>query len=251
MTLDILIMSLAVFGAAALQAATGIGFGVVAGPILLAMLNSGDAIQISILMNLLIAVILAPSLRGEVDWKLLKWLLAGTALGMPVGLFVFLSVSILKLKIIAAVAVLLAMVFVIRNLLASRRSSSGTGQDPNPPVMSSLPMGVVSGLMGGSLAMPGPVPAGWMSASGYGKATVRATILMLFVFSYAAALLLQFPLVGIKAGTYWISLLLVPSTVVGIGVGKALTTYISERTFSWLVVVTLVLTAGLLLVTIV
>ena len=57
-----LILNLAVFGAAALQSATGIGFGVIAGPVLLIALNDGAAIQISILLNLLIAVILTPSL---------------------------------------------------------------------------------------------------------------------------------------------------------------------------------------------
>lgn len=244
-------MSLAVFGAAALQAATGIGFGVVAGPILLAILNSGDAIQVSILMNLLIAAVLAPSLRTEVDWKLLKWLLAGTAIGMPIGLFVFLSVDIVKLKLMAALAVLLAMGFVLRNLIRQHRDASVINPNPSPPVSRSLPMGVISGVMGGSLAMPGPVPAGWMSAVGYGKAAIRASILMLFVFSYAAALLLQFPLVGIKTETYWLSLMLVPPTLIGIGVGRALTRFISERTFSWLVVVTLALTAALLLITII
>ncbi len=60
MDLDFLILNVAVFGAAALQSATGIGFGVIAGPVLLIALNSGSAIQISIILNLLIASILAP-----------------------------------------------------------------------------------------------------------------------------------------------------------------------------------------------
>ena len=35
MDLDFLILNIAVFGAAALQSATGIGFGIIAGPVLL------------------------------------------------------------------------------------------------------------------------------------------------------------------------------------------------------------------------
>lgn len=250
MSEEFLILSLAVFGASTLQAATGIGFGVVAGPILLAMLNSGAAIQISILMNLLIALALAPSLRAEVDWKLLKWLAIGTLIGMPLGLAVFLSISIFKLKIIAALAVLLALGFVLRNMFFGRNGAGGKAPRAAPSLSQTLPVAAISGLMGGALAMPGPVPAGWMSAIGYGKARVRATMLMLFVFSYSAALLLQILLAGISRDTFWTSFQLVPAAIAGILIGKALSGLISERVFSWLVVATLVLTAGLLFVSV-
>ena len=52
MELEIVVLMVAVFGASALQSATGIGFGVIAGPILLILLNDGSAIQISIVLNL-------------------------------------------------------------------------------------------------------------------------------------------------------------------------------------------------------
>lgn len=57
-----LFMAIAVFGASALQSATGIGFGVIAGPVLLIVLNSRAAIQISIGLSLMIAAVLVPSL---------------------------------------------------------------------------------------------------------------------------------------------------------------------------------------------
>ncbi len=247
MTQQIVIMSLAVLGAATLQAATGIGFGVIAGPILLAMMNSGDAIQISILMNLLIALVLVPSLRAHTDWRLLKWLAAGTLIGMPLGLIVFLNISILKLKLLAALAVLLALGFVLRGMLSARGRARGQGR-PDPSVWQSLPVGAVSGLMGGALAMPGPVPAGWMSAAGYGKAAVRASILMLFVFSYGAALVLQIWLAGIARDTWITGFQLAPAAIAGIFIGKALSHRISELVFSWLVAATLVLTAGMLFI---
>ena len=83
---ELLILSIAVFGASVLQAATGIGFGVVAGPLLLIVLNDSAAIQVSVALNLLIAVILAPSLWRIADRKLLPSLLIGLAVGSPIGL---------------------------------------------------------------------------------------------------------------------------------------------------------------------
>ncbi len=59
---EILVLGIAVFGASALQSATGIGFGIIAGPALLIVLNDGSAIQVSVMLNLLIALLLAPTL---------------------------------------------------------------------------------------------------------------------------------------------------------------------------------------------
>ena len=82
----VLALHLAVFVASFFQAATGIGFGLLAGPIILMVTNNGSAIQISILLSLLIALVLAPSLYGSTDKTLLKRLLIGTLPGLPLGI---------------------------------------------------------------------------------------------------------------------------------------------------------------------
>ena len=82
---EFLVLGLTIFSAAALQSATGIGFGVIAGPVLLVVLNDNSAIQISIILNLLIALLLAPSLRQKADRRLLAQLLIGLAVGSPLG----------------------------------------------------------------------------------------------------------------------------------------------------------------------
>jgi len=95
--------------------------------------------------------------------------------------------------------------------------------------------------MGGILAMPGPVPAAWMSARAYDKDTIRATILVMFVVAYGFALLLQLALAGISANTVRLTALLVPSTVAGIVVGKFLSQRISEAVFRRLLTIVLAL----------
>ncbi len=115
MDLDFLILNVAVFGAAVLQSATGIGFGVIAGPVLLIALNSGSAVQISIILNLLIASILAPSLWRQADRQLLARLLIGLAIGSPVGLLIFLNMDIVALKAFAGLAVAYTLFLILRN----------------------------------------------------------------------------------------------------------------------------------------
>ncbi len=238
---QLLVLSIAVFGASVLQSATGIGFGVVAGPLLLIVLNDGAAIQVSVVLNLLIAVILAPSLWRRSDKNLLRDLLIGLAVGSPIGLVMFLYADIALLKIFAGAVVLFTLLLLLRGNRADAASASAGAGRPEKVVV-----GFVAGVMGGILAMPGPVPAAWMSARGYNKDTIRATILVMFVVAYGFALLLQLALVEISAYTVRLTALLVPSTVAGIVVGKILSERISEAIFRRLLTIVLALTVAFL-----
>ena len=238
---EFLVLNFAVFGASALQSATGIGFGVIAGPVLLIALNDGSAIQISIVLNLLIAVLLTPSLWQQADRRLLPNLLLGLAIGSPLGLLIFLGTDIVFLKAFAGLAVLFTLIL---TLLANRAPSHPL--QAAPAKVEQISIGVMAGIMGASLAMPGPIPAAWMSTRGFGKETIRATILLMFVFAYAIALVLQFGLAGIGADTFRLCVMLAPSTVVGILVGRLLSSRLTERTFRWLLVIILASTTIIL-----
>ena len=244
MAQQILVLGIAIFGASALQSATGIGFGVIAGPVLLIVLNDGAAIQISVVLNLLIALLIAPSLRQKSDRRLLKSLLIGLAIGSPLGLLIFLHMDIALLKSFAGLVVLITLFLVLRG---ARASSPLQGDAAGR--FEQVSIGVIAGIMGSSLAMPGPVPAAWMSARGFDKDTIRATILVMFVVAYTIALLLQFSLAGISTDSLRLTAMLVPSTIAGILVGQFLSSRISEPTFRWLLTIILALTAILLFAT--
>jgi uncharacterized membrane protein YfcA len=246
MDLDFLILNIAVFGAAALQSATGIGFGVIAGPVLLIALNDGSAVQISIILNLLIASILAPSLWQQADRQLLARLLIGLAIGSPVGLLIFLNMDIVFLKAFAGVAVAYTLFLILRNNRAPSHAPTLATKSTEQ-----ISIGALSGIMGASLAMPGPISAAWMSARGFSRETIRATILVMFVFAYVVALALQFGLAGIGTDAMQLSAMLVPSTIIGILVGRSLVSRVTEQTFRYLLVIILASTAIILFSTLI
>ena len=231
---EFLVLGLAVFGASALQSATGIGFGIIAGPVLLVVLNDGAAIQISIVLNLFIALLLAPSLRRNANRRLLGNLLIGLVIGSPLGLLIYLSMDIALLKAFAGLVVLFTLFSVVRSKRALSRPLDQTAGK-----IEQISIGIIAGTMGGSLAMPGPIPAAWMSARGFDKETIRATILVMFVFAYVVALVLQIALAGISTDSLRLCVILGPPTVAGILLGRFLNTHISERTFHWLLVIIL------------
>ena len=233
-----LLLALVVAAAAALQAATGIGFGVIAGPVLLMVLDSGAAIQISILLSLLIAGVLTPALWPQVEQGVLKGLLAGGVLGLPLGVGVFLWMELAWLKLLAALAVAFTLGFVLRGGRAARPAAG----HPGPGGWQALGIGVCSGVMGGSLAMPGPLPAAWMTARHFSPAAVRATILALFVFSYLAALLLQMAWAGAGGQELWQHAWLGAPTLAGVGLGRLLVRRMTARRFRGILIVILAAT---------
>lgn len=244
MDLEFFILHFAVFSAALLQAATGIGFGVIAGPIILIALNDGSAIQISILLSLLIAVVLTPSLIKSVDRTLLPRLLVGTVIGLPIGMAVFVLVTVDLLKVLAGAAVLFMAYLATKALIGSRPNGAGAVSDAR---LQDLGVGVLSGAMCAGLAMPGPVVAARMMTRGQSKGATRATILVLFVFSYIAAIAVQAVTVGVAMPTLSLTATLAPATLLGVLVGKISAGRISEKLFRWTIVVILIATAGSLL----
>ena len=76
-----------IFAASSLQAATGIGYGVIAGPVFLIIFNGVEALQLSVTHNLAIAVLLFPFLRAHVNGALLVTLVPGSVLGLLTGFF--------------------------------------------------------------------------------------------------------------------------------------------------------------------
>lgn len=238
MELEIIALHAAVLGAALLQAATGIGFGVLAGPVVLLVMDSGAAVQVTILLSFLIALVLSPGLWRQIDRALLGRLILGTLAGLPVGIFIFLQVSVDWLKLLAALAVLF-MALTAAGVLGGDGRRNAERKD--------LAVGVLSGAMSAGLAMPGPVVAAHMAARAQSKTQIRATVLALFIVSYAAAFGLQLLLAGTERQTLDLTATLLPATLAGVLLGRLLADRVGERLFRRLIVVLLAATAlGLL-----
>ena len=240
---EFFLLNVVVLVASALQSATGIGFGVIAGPILLIVLNDGSAIQISIALNLLIAVILSPFLWKNIDRLILRNFVVGLLIGSPLGLLVFLVIDVTVLKAIAGIGILLTLYITLKGI-RSRKQGPAAGKSQQ------IPVGVVAGIMGVCLAMPGPIPAAWMSARAFDEETIRATILAMFVVSYAIAMGLQYAIVGFGADAFKLSYLLAPATLLGILTGHLVSSRITGIAFRRILVAILASTVLVLFSTI-
>lgn len=240
-TVTFLMLSCAVFGASLLQAATGIGYGVIAGPILLVALNGSEAIQISTIHNLAIALLLFPFVRTSVNTRLLRLLIIGSACGILAGFYIQSNFDVWVLKIASAVMVS----FVAWTLARDMRSANLTRKSHG--AKEATLVGLIAGIMGGMLAMPGPVAATWMSVRGYPKQEVRATILVFFILAYGSNVVLYAMTSGFSEGVGKLSMALSVPLILGVATGSAISKFVSEAVFRRILLSVLAATIVMLL----
>lgn len=151
-------LALAVASGAAVQAATGFGFAILAAPVFLAVLNSTAAVPILIALHVVQCIVLVPRIWAGVPWPKLGWLGGGALVGCPIGLMLFGLLDVRQMKLAVG-----AVILVVAGLLASRRrrrvspAVGGTGSAADDRASgSALVAGALSGAMTAVLVMPGP-----------------------------------------------------------------------------------------------
>jgi len=239
------LLLLVTFVAATVQSATGFGFGLIAVSAFLIVLNSAAAIQLVMIITLAMSVSHWFKLRGLAPKALLNWLSVGCCLGFPLGIYAYQSLDLDTIK--ATVAVLIILIS-LQNAWQLWRGR----QDPQPEEYEChrgavMGVGIASGAMASSVAMPGPAVMLYLSRSALTKNEIRATILTFFLISYGGALLLQGTMVGIQAQTWLTAAVLTPAALLGVVAGHLLSNKINQQLFKALVLAILLLTGLLML----
>ncbi len=216
--------SLVVCAGTALQVATGVGLGLLAGPVLILSLESETAIFVAIILNLLVSFALLPQEKGEIYWPPLRLLLAGTLVGVPLGWLLLQQIDATMLKLFTGGIVLAAA---MQLLLLRREAAVGGGKTAH---LRTLVGGGFSGFMSGCLAIPGPVAMWTLMQQNIAPSVVRATLRALFIFSYGAAFLVHFGLGGETWAGWSTVAALVPALAVGIVLGIVAKRNVREAT---------------------
>ena len=214
--------------AAVVQGALGFGFTLLAVSFFLLIIQSGDAVQLLIVINLAISLALIGRLWRSVDRALWIRLVIGAFLGFPLGLIVFQNADIDQLKIMVAATIL---AFVGVTVFRGREAQQGSDATLHYRTPSAVGVGMLAGGMTTALGMPGPVLVLYLTTVGAGKEVTRSVSLTFFVVSYGVSLVLQSATVGVSAGVWITAAILVPMAAAGGLVGHALSRSVSEVLF--------------------
>ncbi len=167
-TASLVVVALSVFAAAMTQVLSGFGFALLAVPLMTLSVPVKDAVVISTLLGIGLTSWQAWHLRAHTERRVARRMILSAYLGMPFGLWVYLTLDDHVLRFALGCAILVAVV-----LLTVRVDLRvGRGLD--------LGAGFVSGVLNTSLSTNGPPLVFGLHARGLAPDSFRATINTVF-----------------------------------------------------------------------
>ena len=241
------VLGVATLMAAVVQGAIGFAFSLLTVAFFLLILQSADAIQVTLILNLVICGSLCRHLWKGVPFRLWRLLLVGALVGIPVGAFSFAYASLPAIYVSVAVVILVfTVVLGLQRTPDIAAESHDVPQPYRPP--SVVGIGFAAGIMTAALSMPGPVLVLFLTAVGVDKATFRAVSLTLFTVLYGGAILAQSLTLGIERHVWFVALALLPLAWIGAALGHRLARLINEVMFRRIVLLLLTATGSYMLI---
>lgn len=139
-------MALCVLAAFAVRGYSGFGSSLVAVPALTLVLPPVRIVPAIFALEFLASVSLLPSVRRDVNWRSLAWIVAGCVLAMPVGVVVLTHAPLAAMRLAISLVVVTAAVLLLRGFALSR----------TPGAVVTFLVGCLSGLLNGSVGIGGP-----------------------------------------------------------------------------------------------
>ncbi len=165
--------------AAMAQTVTGFGFALLVVPPLSLVLDPADAIALSLVLLLVANLALVATERSELDRVAAAWLLAGAAVGLPLGLVALRAASADTLRLMVAGAVVVAVV-----VLVTERPALGQG----PPTL--LVAGLLTGALTTSITTSGPPTVLALQGRKLGPEAFRPTVGLVLGLSSAVGVMM-------------------------------------------------------------
>lgn len=197
-------MAVAVLGAAFIRGYSGFGYSAMVIAASSLVMNPLNMVAVVVILEMAMSMQAARGISGDVDWRRVGLLLAGAAVGLPLGLWLLTGISEN-----AARAVISAYVLVMCGVLLAGWRLAGEARG-----MSNLGMGLISG-MANAPGMGGLPVAAFFAAQPMRAAVFRGTLIAYFPLLdlYSAPLYWYAGLVSWD--TLWASLIALPLTFLG------------------------------------
>ncbi|MCC7365588.1 MAG: sulfite exporter TauE/SafE family protein [Dehalococcoidia bacterium] len=224
-------------GAAVVQSLTGLGFGLMIVPPLVLVIGAKHAVVVSNALGTLLSMVMLSRSHADVEWRMGSSLLAGSALGMPLGLAVLVAIDPDALQVVIAVTVIVFAALLARGL---RLHAAGLAGD--------IATGVVSGILRMSTSMSGPPVVIYLQGRGIPSAPFRATLAAFFTISGVAGVTLLALGGQFSREALYETAVGVPALAAGLIGGNRLYHAVDERLFRRLVLGVLFVSSVLSLV---
>jgi uncharacterized membrane protein YfcA len=158
-----------VFVGAMVRGFTGFGASLIWISGLTFLMDPDEAVPVIFCLEVLVSAQLLPACRHEVDWSVLKGLLLGVLVGMPLGTALLLAVNPDPMRIVVSVVVLISAIALGSGMTIPTRGRGAT-----------VATGVASGALNGAVATGGPPVIVFFLGSPAGMGAIRASLIAFF-----------------------------------------------------------------------
>jgi len=149
---------------------TGFGFAIISVPLLMLFMPPKVVVPLVLMLSMVLKLMLIVETRKWIDlrriWPLL---LTGTAT-VPLGAYLLLLLDPEPLRILVGLVVVVSALALLSGLRWTVRNEK----------LNLVPLGLLSGILGGSTGMPGPPVVLFFSNQGLEKRTFRANLVLYF-----------------------------------------------------------------------
>ena len=184
---------------------SGFGFALATVPVLTLAFTPAQAVPAVLPIEVLLGLTTIPQQRSHIDWKIVRWLVLGTAIGTPIGLGVLASLPANVMRLVVGAAVLLAVAVIWRRPALSNMLRPA----------SLWAAGFTSGLLNGGTAMSGPPVILALIGSGLSPLVTRACLMMFIAISASWGALVAAVSGLYDAGTLAATLVMIPGAAAG------------------------------------
>lgn len=214
---------LAVALASATQRVTGMGFALVAGPLLVLLLGPRDGVLTIQAVGVVLSALVLARVWRDVEWRTAGLLVVASAFGMVPGAWLAGHLEANRLQLLVGVLILVALTAIV----ASQRARVFTG------TAGALSAGAISGFMNVTAGVGGPAIVLRKESIGWAQRPFVATVQVYFVVLSAGTLVLR-GLPAVASAT-WVGVFAAMS--VGLVLGSWLARRVSEERARLLVLV--------------
>jgi len=187
------------------------------------------------------------------EFRLKDWLvpIVGLAIGMPVGIFAFQGLDEVALRVIIGVTLVVgvALIVIMRMTDVGKRWMKQRSESPDKKY--GVLAGLLAGILGGSIAIPGPpmiLYGSYLLSSEEWTGNQTKAVFTAFFGTLMSYRLVTLAAIGeITLALSLEALLVMPALAIGSGLGILVYSRIDERKFRWLVVIGLAINAVVLI----
>ena len=231
----LLVAACIIFLASTVKGLTGFGFALTSLPLLSIFLDPQTAVPLITICSVFLDGYTLYEARREVQYREIIPLVASGITGMLFGAYVLVS---LDSQIIRLVIGVVTVLFTLASFMGLKREITNTK-------LASIPVGLLSGLLGGSMSISGPPIVLFFNNQNVEKRTFRANLIAYFFCLYLATVPAYFYGNLITLDIVRSSGYLVPVMFIGASIGIRLSKRVDETLFKR-VALSLILVTGLM-----